>query len=205
MRHAASRTLFAYWDGLRAGGIAPDRAEIEPRGIAGILGDTFILESDRLGVVPYRLAGSRVCAIFGQEMKGQSFLGHFTGQDRAKVAQGLADANAAPTGLLIAAEGVSSAGETVPLELIILPLAHRGRIGARMIGVVSSAETPYWIGRDEITELRLVHIKLIWPNWQSSRPAVEPRAAVAHAAPSPIAAIFPSRPSLRVIEGGRTA
>ncbi|QCI62804.1 PAS domain-containing protein [Phreatobacter stygius] len=204
MRHAASRTLFNYWDGLRAGGIAPDRADIEPRGIAGILGDTFILETDRLGVVPYRLAGSRVCAIFGQEMKGLPFLGHFTGQDRARVAQGLADANAAPTGLLIAAEGISAAGQTVPLELVVLPLAHRGRIGARMVGVISMLESPYWIGRDEITELKVVHVKLIWPNWQDQQPA-QPRVAIANAASSAISAVFPSRPALRVIEGGRMA
>ncbi len=201
MRHAASRALFSYWDGLRASGIVPDRADIEPRGISGILGDTFILETDRHGFVPYRLAGSRVCAIFGQEMKGLPFLGHFTGQDRAKVAQGIADANAAPTGLLVAADGVSLTGQSVPMELLVLPLAHRGRIGARMIGVVSMLESPYWIGRDEITTLNVTHTKLIWPNWRDAQPTPA-RPALASAA---IAAVFPARPMLRVIEGGRVA
>jgi hypothetical protein len=205
MRYEASRTLFNYWDGLRAGGLAPDRADIEPRAIAGILGDTFILESDRQGFAPYRLAGSRVCTLFGQEMKGLAFLHHFAGQDRAKVTHGLSNANAAPTGLLIVAEGLSMAGQTVPLELLILPLAHRGRIGSRMIGVVTMQEPPYWIGRDPITSLSLAHIKLVWPMGREARPPQPLAAPRPLAEPTAFAPRFAARPALRVIEGGRVA
>ncbi|WP_204276557.1 hypothetical protein, partial [Klebsiella aerogenes] len=85
------------------------------------------------------------------------------------VSQGIADANAAPTGLLIAADGVSVTGQSVPMEVVVLPLAHRGRIGARMIGVVSTLESPYWIGRDEIASLNVTHTKLIWPNLRDTQ------------------------------------
>ncbi|WP_204306115.1 hypothetical protein, partial [Stenotrophomonas maltophilia] len=69
------------------------------------------------------------------------------------------------------------------------------------IGVVSTLESPYWIGRDEIASLNVTHTKLIWPNLRDTQ-APAPRPALASAA---ISAVFPARPVLRVIEGGRVA
>jgi hypothetical protein len=100
MNNAASSTLFAYWDQLRAGRPAPDRAEIDPRAIAPVLGDTFILEAGRDGTLTYRLAGSRACALFARELKGSGFLDTFTGEARSALVRSLGDALAAPAGLM---------------------------------------------------------------------------------------------------------
>ena len=69
MKHAASRELYAYWEGKRGSRPAPERAEIDPGAIRGALGDTFILALDRGAGHPLRLAGTRVCALFGREIK----------------------------------------------------------------------------------------------------------------------------------------
>ena len=47
MKHAASRELYAYWEEKRGTRPAPERAEIEPGAIRGILSDAFILALDR--------------------------------------------------------------------------------------------------------------------------------------------------------------
>ena len=75
MKQAASRALYAYWHELRGRRPAPERAEIEPGAIRQILGEAFILALDDAAGYPFRLAGTRVCALFGRELKGESFLG----------------------------------------------------------------------------------------------------------------------------------
>ena len=69
MKHQATRDLYAYWQQLRRGRTAPDRSEIEPADIRHLLGHTFILEVVSRREFRFRLAGTRVCALFGREMK----------------------------------------------------------------------------------------------------------------------------------------
>lgn len=197
MHHTESRTLFAYWNSLRAGRPAPDRAEIEPREIAPVLGDTFILERDATGQIFYRLAGSRVCQTFARDMKGADFLTGLGADDRRQVARTLSDAHAAQAGLLMSLSGATAEGRTVALEAVVLPLVHRGRLGARMIGCLSAAEQPYWMGRDQIAHLSLGSARLLWPSWQPA-----PATATALA---PATAILGGRPALRLIQGGNAA
>ncbi|MGB9364875.1 MAG: PAS domain-containing protein, partial [Xanthobacteraceae bacterium] len=66
MKQASSRELFGYWAARRGARAAPERGEIEPSAIRRALGDVFILEFDRRSGHPFRLAGTRVCALFGR-------------------------------------------------------------------------------------------------------------------------------------------
>jgi hypothetical protein len=197
MQHTESRTLFAYWNGLRAGRPAPDRAEIEPREIAPVLGDTFILEGDATGQLVYRLAGSRICQIFARDMKGADFLSGFGPDDQRRVMRTLADAHAAQAGLLLSFTAATAEERSVTLEAAVLPLVHRGRIGARMIGCLSAAEQPYWMGRDPIVEMTLASARLIWPTWHP--------AAASETVAAPATVVLGARPALRVIQGGNAA
>src|SRR3954454_9451040 len=43
MKHASIRELFAYWNLRRGARLAPDRSDIDPAVIRGVLADTFIL------------------------------------------------------------------------------------------------------------------------------------------------------------------
>ncbi len=199
MNNAASSTLFAYWDQLRAGRPAPDRAEIDPRAIAPILGDTLVLETDRSGSLLYRLAGSRACALFGRELKGTGFLDVFTADARKTVIGTLDDALAAPSGMLMRLSATSTAGRRLALEAVLMPLVHRGRLGARMIGAMSAAELPYWIGRDDLARIEVEAVRLLWPAWQG------PVALAATATVQPATIPFSTRPALRLIQGGNVA
>ena len=199
MNNAASSTLFAYWDQLRAGRPAPDRAEVDPRAIAPVLGDTFILEAARDGSLAYRLAGSRACAVFARELKGSDFLDVFSPEARATLIRTLADAMAAPAGLMASLTATSVAGRRVALEAVILPLVHRGRLGGRLIGAIRAGDPPYWIGRDDIARIDVEAVRLLWPSWQGTLAM----AAAAQVQPAPAA--FATRPALRLIHGGNVA
>ena len=74
MQLAVSRELYAYWDTLRAGRSAPERNDIDPGAIRGILADTFVLDFDPKRGFPFRIAGSRANALFLRELRGFPFL-----------------------------------------------------------------------------------------------------------------------------------
>jgi hypothetical protein len=72
MKHATTRMIFAYWDALRGERSAPERGEIEPGEIRHVLADTFVLEVAPERIATIRLAGTRICAFFGRELRGES-------------------------------------------------------------------------------------------------------------------------------------
>ena len=73
MKHASTKTVFAHWNTRRGARPAPARAEIDPVAIRHALGDTFILAADFAGELRFRLAGTRICALFCRELKGEAF------------------------------------------------------------------------------------------------------------------------------------
>src|SRR5437763_45975 len=134
MKQASSRELFGYWAARRGTRAAPERGEIEPSAIRRALGDVFILEFDRVLGHPFRLAGTRVCALFGRELKNDRFLELWEAGSRAMVADLLDGVADAATGLVASASGRTAEGWAQDVELVLLPLAHRGDTHARMIG-----------------------------------------------------------------------
>ena len=82
MKQRSLQILYKYWNGVRAGRIAPRRLEIEPARIAGILAETFMLERITAAEFQFRLAGSRLCELFGSELRGTDFLDGWNAADR---------------------------------------------------------------------------------------------------------------------------
>jgi hypothetical protein len=161
MKHPSSRQLFAYWTKQRGERPAPERGDIDPAAIRHALGDIFILAADFIEDQRFRLAGTRVCALFGRELKGESFGSPWAvsckGEFRAMLAQVIGD-NA---GLVAGVGGRNAQGDAIDLEMLLLPLAHRGHARVRAIGVLAATELPYWIGDKPIKELTLGTVRHI--------------------------------------------
>jgi hypothetical protein len=155
MKHAASRELYAYWEERRGSRPAPERAEIEPGAIRGVLSDAFILGLDGAGDYPIRLAGTRVCALFGREAKGVSFLDLWTPTSCPIVAALLAILSNEYIGTVAGVSAANSAGDEIDLELLFLPLGTRRPSTARAIGVLAPLKIPPWLGIDPIGPLTL--------------------------------------------------
>ncbi len=85
MKHASCRELYQYWNAIRGPDAAPPRTAIEPADIRTILCDMFILEVDQRRLYPFRLAGTRLCAAYGHELKATSFLGLWDEADRKQI------------------------------------------------------------------------------------------------------------------------
>lgn len=161
MKHPSARALYAYWDRLRGGRSAPERAEIDPAQIGRLLGDVFLLENGENPRHAVRLAGTRLCALIGHEMRGRGFGAFFAAEDRATVfglLEGVADGQMPAVASLT---GETDDGRTIELEMVLLPLRHRGKTHARMLGAIVPLDVPYWTGTAPLARLRVRTLRII--------------------------------------------
>jgi len=150
MKHAASRELYAYWQAKRGTRAAPERTDIEPGAIRAVLADAFMLGLDRSAGHPIRLAGTRMCALFGRDIKGESFLDLWDSTNRRTMEGLLSILSDECTGTVAGAIGQNESGESLELELLLLPLSSRRPIFARAIGVLAPLKIPPWLGTNPL-------------------------------------------------------
>ncbi|WP_158818289.1 PAS domain-containing protein [Methylocapsa sp. S129] len=146
MKLAASRELHSYWNLLRGGRSAPERSEIDPGAIRGVLADTFILEVDRSKRYPIRIAGTRTNSLFARELKGAAFLDLWQTPDQREIAAILASVADETVAVLAGVSTHPPGLRPLDLELLLLPLRHHGDTRARILGAFSPAFLPSWIG-----------------------------------------------------------
>lgn len=60
----------AYWEGLRDGGAIPQRHQLDPRGLHGVLDRVFLAEGIARGLVQVRIAGSALAELAGTDLRG---------------------------------------------------------------------------------------------------------------------------------------
>ncbi|QPC93327.1 PAS domain-containing protein [Mesorhizobium sp. INR15] len=175
MNQNGSITLFQYWNRLRDGRPAPKRSEVEPADIKSLLADTFILERDTRGQAVFRLAGTRLCASYGRELKGFSFPSLWREKDQRLVSRLIHGVFEQKSVVLITYEGFSRNGRSNRFELLALPL-DGGVENPRCLGVISAVEKPFWLGADPITDALIDTIRIIDPEKEpmllKSRPAI---------------------------------
>jgi hypothetical protein len=155
MKHPASRELFAYWEERRGKRSAPERADIEPGAIRKVLSDAFILAIDGGAGHPFRLAGTRVCALFGRELKGDPFIGLWAGASQPVVSNLLAILNDERVGTIAGVTAQNADGEPIDLELLLLPLSASRPSLARTIVILAPLKEPQWLGSSPIGALTL--------------------------------------------------
>jgi hypothetical protein len=164
MRQKTSQILYAYWNEVRRGRLAPRRFDIEPARVAGILAETLILERLDARSYPFRLAGTRICEQFGAEFRGSNFLDLWNADDRACLAQKLALLAEQGGVGVIEFEGRAGEGRVAKFEAILLPLLHARPTVDRFLGAISCCRAPLWLGREPITELALERVEIVWPD-----------------------------------------
>jgi hypothetical protein len=163
MKQASSRDVFNYWNERRGVRPAPDRSEIEPGAIRRALGDTFILAFDPGAEHPFRLAGTRVCALFCRELKNQAFVDLWEDIQRAPMRELIAIVAEESVGIVAGASSVGPRSEALDLELLLLPLSYRSGKHARLLGVLAPTTVPHWLGASPLTNLRLGPLRHLGP------------------------------------------
>jgi hypothetical protein len=161
MKQTTTRMLFSYWDALRGARAAPERGEIEPGAIRHVLPDTFILELDRDRRASIRLAGTRLCALFGGELKDRSFASLWSHANAAEARRCLDVVVEDTAGVVVGLVGTTPRQARVDLEMVLLPLRHRGQPHVRVLGAIAPAIVPAWLGFDAVTRLETVSVRVL--------------------------------------------
>jgi hypothetical protein len=155
MKHASTRALFNYWNERRGHRLAPERADINPTDIRGLLGDAVLLAADFADEIRFRLAGTRVCALFGRELKGEAFGALWSEASREEIESVLTALAEENVGVVAGAVARTEDGAEAELELLLLPLAHTSQTRIRGLGTLAPLTRPYWLGEQPVAELEL--------------------------------------------------
>ena len=162
MRHKTSQILFAYWNEVRAGRLAPRRFDIEPSRIADVLSDALILERVDFETFRFRLAGTRLCEHLGSDVRGSNMFDLFDEPGRITLERHCAAiCKQGAVGVFTLAADLPS-GVTAEFELVQLPLIHTNETIDRLLGAMSPLRALERIPAG--TRWRLTESDLIWPD-----------------------------------------
>src|SRR5450631_4360240 len=148
MKHPSSREFYAYWDDKRGSARAPERSEIEPGAVRELLGDIFVLSYDAAAGYPFRVAGTRVCALLGSDQKDRSFSALFEPEGRREIEEIIA---VVAEEMLAAVAGITATtqdGAVAHLELLLLPFNARAHAPISLTGLLAPFDNEHGLLKD---------------------------------------------------------
>jgi hypothetical protein len=160
MKNDATRDLHIYWSALRGRRSAPERADIDPSSIRTLLSDVFLLDLDSNKGVIFRLAGTRICTLFGREIKDEVFSTLFEHRERDEINRLIAGVAQEEKPLIAGIVAHGDGENAIVCELLLLPLRHQGMRAKRMLGMlVASEAVPLFM--KPIMHLSMLTLKVI--------------------------------------------
>jgi hypothetical protein len=185
MKHSSTRDLFRYWNDCRGREAAPERNDVDPTAIPRILADTFLLGPGDAAEMKFRLAGTRVCALFNRELRGAEIVPMFRAIDHRALRELIGIVGEEESPAVAGVTGTLANADDIDLEMLLLPLRQRGR-GYRILGVIAPVKRPYWLGMQPVETLALDSFRYLQagePARPLSRSVTQP---LATPAPQPV-------------------
>ena len=208
MQTKAVTALYDYWTRQRGDRAVPLRSAVEPADLAPILPDVFILEHGRLHDPRFRLAGTRICAQFGRELKGTGFDALFAPDLRTRIARITENVMAHGAPAVMQIQLVDGTLDTTEGEIVLLPLASKGKVADRIIGAFS----PLPGQRQPLSAFRyatLGSLSVIDPSrarsFAGNRPAIPMPASIMAMRQAGLGQTVNRVLHLRIFDGGRQA
>ena len=196
MLHPGSRQLFRYWEALRAEKAYPRREDVDFAAIKAVMPDLVIVERDHLrNSFRYRLAGGRVCALFGANLTGADV---FTGWDHFEtdvIRRHLEIALTHFQPAVIRMRLTTDRDQQLAAELVVLPVQMQNSNRVQLIGGMFPFRPAAGLGHSIIAARELVSARVIWTEHLGAVPA-QPESVFLEAGDRPVIRNF------RLINGG---
>jgi hypothetical protein len=190
---SAIDTVLAHWSRKTESGLLPAAGDLDLRAIRRALPDVFVLDAGETGHYRFRLAGTRLCAVYGRELRDHDFVRLWPGDQQAALRRAMAKALKAREVLRLEAAGSALHGPAFAFSVLLLPLAGDDGAPAKFLGVYADGR-PRRDADAILTTQRLESLRA-----GTAAPAVTLEAA-------PPAAFLAAKPTsvpfLRVVEGG---
>lgn len=137
MKSMGGLDIYNYWDELRGNKPAPRREDIDPARLKHHLGDLFILTDKGEHSPFFRLAGTRLCDLFGRELRDRPFSELWSAEKAVfpcRVARGILQ-HRLPVVFDVEAEDNHGAAPLV-FEMLLLPLRTDEGTAPRLLGAL---------------------------------------------------------------------
>ena len=158
MKHPSSRAFFTYWNAQRGDARAPERSEIEPNAVRELLGDIFVLGYDNGAGYPFRVAGTRVSALLGRDLKDVGFSALFAADGRREIEDVISYVAEEMLPVIAGITATSETGQPAHLELLLLPFNHRAHAPVSLTGSLAPFEGDLGtLGDFRLTSWRYLH------------------------------------------------
>lgn len=158
MKHPSTREFFAYWDTKRGTARAPDRCDFDPSAVRELLGDIFVLAYEAAGGFPFRVAGTRVCALAGCDLKDRSFTALFSEESRSEIDE-IATVVAEETlGAIAGITAMRADNSPAHMELLLLPFNARPHTPQSITGLLAPFDCEHGqLSAFRLTSWRYLH------------------------------------------------
>lgn len=197
MNTEALAKLRGYWESLRAGRIAPYRAELDPRRFEDVLEHMFILEQLNPDQVRVRLAGMGLCEMMGMEVRGMPPEAFVAAEHRAAFTAHLSSVLTGPAVVELDLATSDTFGKPLAAQMLLLPLRSDFGEITRIMGCVvcdrGSVRTP---ANFTVTAHRIDAIHVTAEDQAHSGPGA---AMPGFAEPAPVFAGKAGQPPLRAV------
>lgn len=195
----AAQFLSTTWHALRETHAMPLRRHFTPRLMAEYLSDIFILHHNSKSGIRFRLAGTRLCARHGQELRNQLFSSLWPENDQVLTEEMLHCVASTNTPLCAQLNATSRMQRQNNFELVILPVQHQDDI--QWIGAIAAHSEPYWLEADPIINYQMLQsFPITHDNLQAAK--VQVNAAYPLETPDRRPS-SPKRRAFRIIQGGK--
>ena len=133
-----------------------------PAQCRSLLGEMFILDTSN-GEAKYRLAGTKLCGLYGRELKLERFSHAYDDTDELAVdnwASRLAEDDYLA---LLCSTAFNEDRQRLNLETLLMPLSHNGRTGQRVLGITVACEAPAWLGTKPLVSQTIRSVRVLHP------------------------------------------
>ena len=198
--HPGSRRLFAHWEMLRAARAYPKREEFTFAPVTDLMPDMLVLERDPAkGGYRFRLAGSRVCELFGRNLTTRDALSGWDAFDASILSNHFELALESFQPVLARMRLISDLGLVFTAELIAMPIQARESNSVQLIGGLFCFRDTDDLFNQSIRTRELLSARAIWTEHVGATLQNIIDQALVHSPRRPAL-----RPLLKVLEGGKS-
>ena len=141
MRQSAATAILSYWHSIvPEDGGAPAHASVAPRALKSHLPDLFIIERMDRAVFSFKLAGTRMCARYGRELRDHDFIRLWPSVQHGEVLAQLTQALQSATPVVLKGAAATLDGDVVPFSILLMPVADAEGNVNRLMGAMLTAD-----------------------------------------------------------------
>lgn len=136
MQTTPNEEILNYWNRLREGRPAPLRSELDPAAMRHFLPHLFIVSTTAPHELTFALAGTRICELFGKELRGRDFRSMWEESSAVQTFE-IAESVLLYERPALLNVDISPAGREYPYELLLMPLRSADYGSDRILGALT--------------------------------------------------------------------